>query len=117
LQSNTLAKRCGMKLRARDQLVVQRLVDAQRDAHLARHAKKAKRALKKLSTLVGRQVRDLCRQLIKLGNKERYAPILPIMARMVRPQRGDQRQVYSLHEPAVSCIAKGKAPKQDVLGS
>jgi transposase, IS5 family len=40
--------------------------------------------------------------------------MLPIM---VRPQRGDQRQVYSLHEPSVSCIAKGKAHKQDALGS
>jgi transposase, IS5 family len=44
-------------------------------------------------------------------------PMLPIMARMVRPQRGDQRQVYSLHEPAASCIAKGKAHKQYELGS
>jgi transposase, IS5 family len=39
------------------------------------------------------------------------------MERIVRPQRGDQRQVYSLHEPAVSCITKGKAHKQDELGS
>jgi transposase, IS5 family len=43
--------------------------------------------------------------------------MLPIMARRVRPQRGDQRKGYSLHEPVVSCIAKGKAHKQDALGS
>jgi hypothetical protein len=43
--------------------------------------------------------------------------MLPIMARMVRPPRGAQRKVYSLHELAVSCIAKGKAHKQDALGS
>jgi transposase, IS5 family len=60
---------------------------------------------------------DLRRQLIKWGQEELYAPMLPIMARMVRPQRGDQRQVYSLHEPAVSCIAQGKAHKKDALGS
>jgi transposase, IS5 family len=44
-------------------------------------------------------------------------PMLPIMERMVRPQRRDKSKGYSLHEPVVSCIAKGKAPKQDALGS
>jgi translation initiation factor 2 alpha subunit (eIF-2alpha) len=42
-----------MKLRPSYRLVVQRLDYAQGDAHLARHAKKAQRALKKLSTLAG----------------------------------------------------------------
>jgi transposase, IS5 family len=116
-QCPTLAQRCGMQLRQRYRLVVQRLEYAQRDAHLARHAQKAKRALKKLSSLAECQVRDLRRQLIKWGQEELYAPMLPIIARMVRPQRGDQRQGYSLHAPAVSCIAKGKVHKQDALGS
>jgi transposase, IS5 family len=116
-QCPTLAQRCEMKLRSSYRCVVQRLEYAQRDAHLARHAKKAKRALKKLSSLAGHQVQDLRRQLIKWGQEERYAPMLPIMARIVRQQRRDQRQVYSLHEPAVSCIAKGKAHKKNALGS
>jgi transposase, IS5 family len=60
-QFPTLAQRCGMKLRPSYRCVVQRLEYAQRDAHLARHAQKAKRALKKLSSLAGRQVRDLRR--------------------------------------------------------
>jgi transposase, IS5 family len=106
-----------MQLRQSYRLVVQRLEYAQGDAHLARHSKKAKRVLKKLSTLAGRQVCDLRRQLIKWGQEERYAPILPIMERRVRPQREDQRQGYRLHEPAVSCIAKGKAHKRYALGS
>jgi transposase, IS5 family len=101
-----------MQLRPSYRLVVQRLEYAQRDGHLARHAKKAQRALKKLSSLAGHHVRDLRRQLIKWGQEELYAPMLPIMARMVHPQRGDKSQVYSLHEPAVSCIAKGKAHKK-----
>jgi hypothetical protein len=66
-QCPTPAQRCGMKLRPSYRLVVQCLEYAQGDAHLARHAKKAKRALKKLSFLAGRQVRDLRRQLIKWG--------------------------------------------------
>ena len=97
--------------------MVQRLHYAQRYAHLARHAQQAKRALKKLSTLAGRQVRDLHRQLIKLGKEELYAPMLQIMARIVSQQRGDKNKVYSLHAPETSCIAKGKAHKKYELGS
>jgi transposase, IS5 family len=78
-QCPTLAQRCGMKFRPSYRWVVQRLAYAQGDAHLARHAKKAKRALKKLSSLAGSQARDLRRQLIKWGQEARYAPMLPIM--------------------------------------
>jgi transposase, IS5 family len=85
---NALAKHCGIKLRQSYRFVVQRLEYAQRYAHLARHAKKAKRALKKLSTIAGRQVRDLRRQLIKLGKEEMYAPLLQTMARIVSQQMG-----------------------------
>jgi hypothetical protein len=70
-QCHPLAQRCGMKLRPSYRLVVPRLAYAQGDTHLARHAKKSKRALKKLSTLAGHQVWDLRRQLIKLGQEER----------------------------------------------
>ena len=87
---NVLAKRCGIKLRQSYRFVVQRLEYAQRYAHLSRHAKKAKRALKKLRTLAGRQVRDLHRQLIQLGKAEQYAPTLQIMERIVSQQRGNR---------------------------
>ena len=114
---NALAKRCGIKLRQSYRFVVQRLVYAQRYAHLAGHATKAKRALRKLRTIAGRQVRDLHRQLVKLGKAALYAPTLQIMARIVNQQRGDKNKVYSLHEPTVSCIAKGKAHKKYEFGS
>jgi transposase, IS5 family len=43
-----------------------------------------------------------------LGKEELYAPMLPIMARIVSQQRGDKNKVYSLHAPETSCIAKGR---------
>jgi hypothetical protein len=76
--------------------MAQRLAHAQRYAHLSSHAKKAKRALQKLSTLAGRQVRDLRRQLIELGKAELYVPMLQIMARIVRQQRGKKRCTASM---------------------
>ena len=116
-QCNRIAKSCGLKLRQRYRFVVQPLHYAQRYAHLPRHAKKAKKALKKLRTLAGRQVRDLQRQLVKLGKQELYAPLVQIMERIVGQQRGDRHKVYSLHAPEVSCIAKGKAHKKYEFGS
>jgi transposase, IS5 family len=99
-QCNALAKRCGIKLRQSYRFVVQHLAYAQRYGHLARHAKKAKRALKKLSAIAiaGRQVRDLRRQLIKLGKAEPYAPILQIMERIVNQQRGKTRYTASMNQ-------------------
>ena len=114
---NRIAKSCGIELRQSYRFVVQRLHYAQRYAHLARHAQQAKKALKRLRTLAGRQVRDLQRQLDKLGQSESYAPMLQIMARIVSQQRGDKNKVYSLHAPETSCIAKGKAHKKYEFGS
>jgi transposase, IS5 family len=114
---NFLAKSCGIKLRQSYRFVIQRLGYVQRYAHLARHAKKAKRALKKLRTLAGRQVRDLQRQLVKLGREKLYAPIVHTMERIVSQPRGDKHKVYSLHAPETSCIAKGKVHKKYELGS
>jgi transposase, IS5 family len=42
--------------------------------------------------------------------------MLPIMARMVRQPREDNSQVYSLHAPETSCIAKGTVHQQYALG-
>ncbi len=114
---NTLAKRCGIKLRQSYRFVVQRLHYAQRYAHHPKQAKKAKCALKKLRTIAGRQVRDLQRQLGSLGQAKLYAPIVQIMERIVSQQRGDKNKVYSLHAPETSCIAKGKVHKKYEFGS
>lgn len=114
---NTIAKKCGIKLRQSYRFVVQRLQYAQRYAHLPRQANKANKALKKLRTLAGRQVRDLQRQLARVGKEEVYAPIVQIMERIVGQQRGDSNKAYSLHAPETSCIAKGKAHKKYEFGS
>ena len=116
-QCNRIAKSCGIKLRQSYRFVVHRLHYAQRYAHLPRHAKKAKKALKRLRTLAGRQVRDLQRQVTKIGKEEVYAPVVQIMERIVKQQRGDKNKVYSLHAPETSCIAKGKAHKKYEFGS
>ncbi|MCU0318184.1 MAG: hypothetical protein MUC61_02465, partial [Amoebophilaceae bacterium] len=55
-------------------------------------------------------------KLIKLGKLGLYAPMLAIVARIVSQQRGDTNKVYSLDEPSVSCIAKGKVHRKYEFG-
>jgi hypothetical protein len=59
--------------------------------------------LKKLRTLAGRQVRDLSRQLIKLGKLEPYAPMLAIMARIVSQQH------YQCTNDGLGCVQAGES--------
>lgn len=51
----------------------------QRYAHLPRHGKKASKALKQLSTLSGRQVRDLQRKLEGVGKLAHYQKQLSLI--------------------------------------
>ena len=62
-------------------------------------------------------MRNLQRQLVRLGQEKLYAPIVQTIERIVSQPRGDKHKVYSLHAPETSCIAKGKVHKKYELGS
>lgn len=90
-----------------------------RYAH-AKQFKRMRKALKKLSTLVGRVMRELERQLDQLDAlaNERAKHLLE-QAKTLRAQAKDPKikdKLYSLHEPDVDCISKGKAHKRYEFG-
>ncbi len=114
---NTLAQRAGVKLRQSYRYVVVKLCYAQGYAHLARHAKQANKALKKLRTLAGRQVRDLSRKLKRVGQLAVYAKQLSLMSGIVKQGRKDKAKLYSISSPEVSCIAKGKVGRKYEFGT
>ncbi|MEM7055683.1 MAG: IS5/IS1182 family transposase, partial [Bacteroidota bacterium] len=76
------------------------------------HVKKASKALKRLRTLAGRQVRDLSRKLEWVGQLEVYQKQLSLMSRIVKQARKDKEKVYSPSCSEVSCIGKEKVGKQ-----
>jgi transposase, IS5 family len=85
------------------------LIQHQRYAH-AKQFKRARRALKKLRTYLGRVMRDIGRKIN--GNdvlRPKFARLLSLASR-VHGQQQHQRgpKVYSLHAPEVECIGKGK---------
>jgi IS5 family transposase len=85
-----------------------------RYAH-ARQMKRAAACTRKLRTNLGRIIREIERQ--KPGQKGKLANMLAIAKRIHAQQPQDKHKVHSVHEPHVSCIAKGKAGKKYEFGS
>ena len=88
-------------------------VKVSRYAH-ARQFQRMRRSLRKLRTHPGRLIRDLGRKTSE--------PDLELATRLDRADRVRQQQphdthkLYSLHEPEVQCISKGKAHKRYEFG-
>jgi IS5 family transposase len=91
-----------------------------RFAH-ARQFKRMRRALKRQRTWVGRLMREVQRQLDQLSHTARpEAEALLAQARRLIEQVKDPKtknKLYSLHEPNVDCISKGKARKRYEFGT
>jgi len=88
-------------------------VKVSRYAH-ARQFKRMQRSLRKLRTYVGRLIRDIRR---KTSHPDEALATLLARVDRVRQQRPhDTHKLYSLHEPDVQCISKGKAHKRYEFG-
>lgn len=111
-----LADRNGVKLRRRYRKAVRQCVMAQRWRKDPRKRKAAHRALKKMKVMAGRLIRELERKLpacVHAEQRENFA----LYRRVLRQQPGDRDKIYSLHEPQVYCLSKGKEHKKYELGS
>jgi IS5 family transposase len=88
-------------------------VMAGRYAH-AKQFKRMQRRLRKLRTYVGRMIRDIRRKTTNID--EGLAVLLNRADRIRTQQPKDKNKLYSLHEPDVQCISKGKAHKRYEFG-
>jgi IS5 family transposase len=88
-------------------------VKAGRYAH-ARQFKRMRRRLRKLRTYVGRLIRDIRRKATNIDPA--LATLLDRAERIRCQQPKDSKKLYSLHEPEVQCISKGKAHKRYEFG-
>ena len=114
----TLAKKLGVELRQSYVRVGKlALIKHQRYAH-ARQFGRARKALRKLKTYLGRVIRDIARKIDGEPPLETAFARLLSLARRVRDQERGQRgpKVYSLHAPEVECIGKGKPHKPYEFG-
>jgi IS5 family transposase len=84
-----------------------------RYAH-AKQMKRARRCTRKLRTYLGRVIRDIERNCPQPDSQ--LQSLLDISKRIFKQQRHDKNKVYSVHEPHVECISKGKAHKRYEFG-
>lgn len=109
-----LSKKHHLNLRQTYIRVGQRALKMQaRYAH-ARQMNRARRELRKIRTYLGRVIRDIERKMPKKNLEIQQA--LDISKRILHQKRHDKNKIYSVHEPGVECIAKGKSHKKYEFG-
>ena len=90
-----------------------------RFAH-ARQFKRMRKALRRLKGYTGRVLRDIERQIDKVAEgplKSRLQDMVALVNRLLAQKPKDRKKLYSLHEPTVDCISKGKAHKRYEFGT
>jgi len=110
-----LARKQGIVLRQSYQRKgPQAVLKAGRYAH-ARQMKRMAREVKRLKTYLGRVIRDIERKAETVPKSLKAE--LALAHRLLAQQRHDTNKLYSLHEPHVACISKGKAHKKYEFGN
>lgn len=102
----------GIKLRRSYKRTSKQLV---RDTYNATHPKRRKKAnaaKRKLRTIAGRLVRELGRKL----PEGVYGSELELYKKVLAQEKDSKNKIYSLHEPEVYCMGKGKAHKKYEYG-
>lgn len=113
---NKIAQQEGITLRQTYTRTLKQLMIDQRFHNHPKRRKKARAALRKIKTIAGRQVRDIERQFTP-SQQKRYQELLIIINKILTQQKGDNNKIYSIHEPGVSCMAKGKEAKKFEFGN
>lgn len=113
---NKLAKQHGIKQR---RTFVKEIKALRLKSRHFRHPKvkgKARRALKRLRTIAGILHRELQRKLPAQALKEQEERFT-LYQRVLNQSPKDKNKIYSLHEPDVYCVGKGKDHKPYEYGS
>jgi len=108
------ARKVGVVLRQSYVRVGKRLlVQQSRYAH-AKQFKRAQGQTKRLKIILGRVMRDVRRKCAE--PTESLLKLLALADRLFAQVKNDKNKLYSVHEPEVECISKGKAHKRYEFG-
>jgi len=105
-------KKCGLKQRQSYTFTLKKLGVDQRFRNHPKNKGKARKADKKVKTIAGRMVRELER-----NSAGAYEEEISLFKRVLAQKRTDKNKIYSLHEPDVQCISKGKEHKKFEFGN
>lgn len=104
----------GLPLRQSYTFVLKRVYRDQRFRNHPKNRSKALKADRKLRTIAGRLVRELKRNL---GEYSLYNELIDRFEAILAQRRHSGKKIYSIHEPDVQCISKGKEHKKYEFGN
>ena len=110
----SIAGKESIELRQTYTRTLKRLSLLQRFRNHPNNHGKAKKADKKIKTIAGRLIRELERKLPAVND---YQAALELYKKILLQKRNDQQKIYSVHEPHVQCISKGKEHKKYEFGT
>lgn len=111
-----IARQEGIKQRQSYTRTVPKLMLAQRFRNHPKNKKKALAAQRKLKTIAGRLLREVDRNLPLSGNRFLYSEFLGVAYKVLAQKKDSSKKIYSIHEPHVYCISKGKEAKKYEYG-
>jgi len=109
-----IAEKEGLQLRQTYTRTLKKLAFEQRFSRHPKNKKRAMRANRKVKTIAGRLVREVGR---KLPDNHPYVSDLDIYGKVLQQTKTGKNKIYSLHEPQVQCISKGKEYKKYEFGN
>ena len=109
-----LVKELNLPIRQSYTFVLKGIYRDQRFRNHPKNRKKALKADKRLRTIAGRLVRELKRNL---KENRAYDELLSIFEKILLQRRNSPHKIYSIHEPDVQCISKGKEHKKYEFGN
>ncbi len=109
-----IVKELNLPIRQSYTFVLKSIYRDQRFRNHPKNRTKALKADKRLRTIAGRPVRELKRNL---GDNSPYDELLSIFEKILLQRRNSSHKIYSIHEPDVQCISKGKEHKKYEFGN
>lgn len=111
-----LAQGEGIKFSRTYEKEVRQLKQHTRFAAHSRNRSKARKAVKRLKTIAGRLLREIQRKMSE-EQTQRHAERFALYQRVLQQKRSDKHKIYSLHEPHIYCMSKGKEHKKYEFGT
>jgi len=108
------AREANIDLRQSYERVSRKALHRQSSYARAQQFRRARKECKKLKIYLGRVVRDIERKK-SVANAE-LEKLLVLAKRLLQQTRQDKNKLYSIHEPHVECIAKGKVHQRYEFG-
>ena len=110
-----IANKEGIKLKRTYGREIKKLKHQLRFSRKPKNMNKHRKAQKRLHRIAFKIYQDVVNQLNPIPKK--YKEELDVLYRVLTQKRDDTNKVYSVHEPEVLCISKGKEHKQYEFGN